>query len=365
MSILQTLLLSISLLLISTSVNSAETSVTVPLDYQLMRKVLINQLYTHSGQTARLWKDSKECSFLDLAEPQIAAENHLVKIDNKVHARIGMLLAGKCIPALEWRGILQTLQQPKLDATGSVLSFPVSQIHAYEANGQPLNIGQLQDVINKAVQAQLSDLKIDLNQSRNDISKTILPFINAEDTEALHDTLNSLRFKKVEVDEDALSIKLGFNGFKKKKQSVQAVPVFSAEEMQKWRQLWQNWRQNLEKGFNQPLLAAQSEQDKTSLHEVLQDADLAFQQGLSEDGGAADPVREFFKDSWDKLTPLLRNVSKQMPGAEGLQFITLLAATDILYQFDNIAAPLGLEISATGLRNMVRAYLAHNHEQLG
>ncbi|QWF71316.1 hypothetical protein KEF85_02145 [Methylomonas paludis] len=362
MPIIPTLVLIGGLLGLISSAHAAETTLTVPLDYQLIRNVLIKQLYNRPDTTARLWKDGKECSFLDLADPQISAENSQIKIDNKVHARIGLLLAGKCMPAIEWRGVLQTFQQPKLDVTGAVLSFPVSRITAYDPGGQPLNIGQLQDVINKAVQAQLSDLKIDLNQARNDIAKTLLPYISADDSETLHDTLNSLRFKHVQVGDNALQIKLGFVGFKKKKQPLQAA-AFSADEMQQWQQLWQSWQHSLENGLNQPVLAEQSAQDKASLREVLQEAGDAFQEGLSNpDNSGPDPVREFFKDSWDKLAPLLRNASKQLPGTEGLQFITLVTATDVLYQFDTIAAPLGLEVSSTGLRNLVRAYLSH---QLG
>ena len=96
------------------------------------------------------------------------------------------------------------------------------------------------------------------------------------------------------------------------------------------------------------------------MREVLQEADAAFEKGLTtEDSGDNDPVREFFNSSWDKLGPLLRNASKRLPGAEGLQFLTLITATDLMYEVESITAPLGLEISANGLRKLARSYLAH------
>lgn len=351
------------LLLTAASGLAAETKLTVPMDYRLIRNVLINQLYTGAGETARVWKDGKDCSFLDLSNPQISGETGSVKIDNNIHARIGINLGGKCMPAFEWSGLLKTLQKPALDAAGDVLSFPVSSATATDANGQQLNINQLQDLINKVVQPKLAELKIDLNQSRNDIIKTLLPFIDANDTEKLQDTVNSLRFKQVQANEKGLQITVGFTGLKQKKSDIKPVAVFNADELQQWQAVWKGWESSLEAALNKPPLAKQAESDKETLREVMQEAGVAFEKGLTEpDAGDNDAVRAFFNDSWDKLAPLLRIASEQMPGAEGLRYLTLIAATDLMYEVEAISSPLGLDISANGLRKLARSYLA---EQAG
>ncbi len=360
MAKIHTALLATGLLLSAANSLAAETKVSVPMDYRLIRNVLVNQLYTGEGQTARLWKDGKQCSFLDISNPQINGENGQVKIDNDIHARIGMTLGGNCIPAIEWSGILETFQKPTLDASGNVLSFPVTSATAYDRNGQQLNIGQLQDLINKAVQPKLAALKIDLNEQRDDIVKTLLPYVDAGDTEKLHDTVNSLRFKQAEAGDKGLLISVGFSGLKQKKADTQPVAAFSSEELQKWQAVWKTWEQNLENSLNRPPLDKQTEADKTLLREVMQDAGAAFERGLTaSDVGDNDPVREFFNESWDKLGPLLRTASKRMPGAEGLRYLTLIAATDLMYELESIGAPLGLEISSNGLRKLARSYLAH------
>lgn len=224
MATVRTFIPACSLILCAANSLAAETRLTVPMDYHLIRSVLINQLYTGEGKSARVWKDGKDCSFLDLSNPQIKGENAQVRIDNNVHARIGLQLGGKCMPAIEWSGMLQTLQQPTLDATGSVLSFPITQAIANDPNGQQLNIKQLQDLITKAVQPKLAELKIDLNQTRGDITKTLLPFIDADDTEKLYDTVNSLRFKRAEAGENALLVDIGFNGAKQKNPACSLLP---------------------------------------------------------------------------------------------------------------------------------------------
>ena len=352
-----------SLLLIAANCPAGETKLTVPMDYRLIRNVLIHQLYTGAGETARVWKDGKDCSFLDLSNPQLGGDSGLVKINNTIHARIGINLGGKCMPALEWSGMLETLQKPTLDAIGDVLSFPVSSAIATDANGQQLQVNQLQDLINKVVQPKLAELKIDLKQSHNDIIKTILPFVDAEDTEKLQDTVNSLRFKQVQASDKGVQITVGFTGLKQKKPDIKPVAAFSAEELQQWQAVWKNWQTSLETALNKPPLAKQAESDKDALREVMQEAGVAFEKGLTESVvGDNDPVREFFNDSWDKLAPLLRTASEQLPGAEGLRYLTLIAATDLMYEVEAISTPLGLDVSANGLRKLARSYLA---EQAG
>lgn len=364
MASIRNILLATGLLLSAADSFAAETKVSVPMDYRLIRNVLVNQLYTGEGETARLWKDGKQCSFLDISNPRINGEKGLVKIDNNIHARIGMSLGGKCIPAIEWSGVLETLQQPTLDATGNVLSFPVTRATAFDRNGQALNINQLQDLINQAVQPKLAALKIDLNESRDDITKTLLPYIDADDTEKLHDTVNSLRFKRAEAGDKALLINIGFTGLNQKKADTRPAAAFNPDELQQWQGVWQGWQQNLENSLNRPPLDVQSDADKATLREVLQEAGTAFEQGLTAaDTGKHDPVRVFFNDSWDKLAPLLRTASKQLPGAEGLRYLTLIAATDLMYELEAIGAPLGLEISSNGLRKLARSYIAHQAGQ--
>ncbi len=360
MAIFRSLFLAAGLTLAASS-HAAETKLSVPMDYGLIRNVLMSQLYTGEGGTARVWKDGKQCSFLDLSNPKIDGEQGQVKIDNNLHARIGMTLGGKCIPAVEWSGVLQTFQKPTLDASGNVLSFPVTQINAFDNNGQALNIGQLQDLINKAVQPMLANLKIDLNESRPEIIKTLTSYIDADDTDKLNEVVNSLRFKKVEANDKALQLSIGFNGLKTKKASKTPVAAFSPDELQQWQSAWLGWQLTLEKSLDQPPLDAQSAETKATLQELMQEAGVAFEEGLTQaEIGKNDPVRGFFNQSWDKLGPVLRTASKQLPGAESLRYLTLIAATDVMYEIESIGAPLGLEISANGLRKLARSYISHH-----
>lgn len=346
-------------LLLSSGGFAREINVPVPMNYRLIQNVLVSQLFTAEGQRAQLWQDGKRCSFLDLSNPQISGQQGQVKIDNTVHAQFGAKMAGKCMALIKWSGILETLQKPTLDKSGNVLSFPVTGVKAYDRKGQSLNIAQLQDLLQKVVAPRLSDLKIDLNESRDDIVKTLLPYIPAEDSEQLYDSVNSLRFNSVKADAQNIVLNLGFAANLKKPVSEPAA-AFNANELKQWQTIWQDWQTSLEQAIDQAPVTGELAQSRQTLHAVLQKAGVAFEQALTNDSGnGKDPVRVFVNESWNQLAPLLRTVSKQLPGAEGLRYLTLIAATDLMYELESIGSPFGLEISANGLRKVARSYINH------
>ncbi|WP_020484769.1 hypothetical protein [Methylomonas sp. MK1] len=359
MSKMRTLLLTTGLLLTAQTGMAREINIPVPMEYGLIKSVLVSELYDGPNESVRAWKDGKQCSFLDLDHPQISGEQGQVKIQNNVQARVGTALGGKCMTLIEWSGILQTLQQPTLDASGNVLSFPVTQLNAFDRNGQPLNIAQLQSLIKKAAEPKLAALKIDLNQSRPDITKTLLPFIAAEDSEELHDTINSLRFNQVKADEKGILINVGYSATNQNTGGLKAAPVLNEAELKQWRSLWQSWQASLEKNIEKAPIATNADAGRASLRDVLQKAGVAFEQGLTAEYVAEnDPVRKFFNSSWDVLAPLLRDASTQLPGNSSLRYVTLIAATDLMYELESIGSPLGLEVSSNGLRKLARSLIA-------
>ena len=337
----------------------SDTSLNLPLDYDLLRSVLITQLYTQENSTARLWKDGKECSFLDLSDPRIQGEKGQIHISNQVHARIGVRLGGKCIPAVEWHGELKTTQKPLLEADGTQLSFPVTSIAAYDHQSQALKIGELEQLIHKAVAPKLAELKLDLNQSRPDIEQSLKRFIAADQADSLQQVINSLRFQKVNVGDKSLDVTLTFNLPKPGKHQPEQQTVLSSDELQQWQALWLGLDMRLQESLQHPPLQQKSEQIKNLLREMMEEAGEAFEQGLTEDASDKqhDPVHVFFKHSWEKMSPLMRQASTRLPAHDSLHYLTLIAATDGIYELDNLASTLGLELSSQGLRQVVRSYL--------
>jgi len=178
----------------------------------------------------------------------------------------------------------------------------------------------------------------------------------------LHDTINSLRFNQVKADEKGILINVGYTATNQNAGGLKAAPVLNEAELNQWRKLWQGWQMSLEKNIEKAPIATNADASRASLRDVLQKAGVAFEQGLTAEYVAEnDPVRKFFNSSWDVLAPLLRDASTQLPGNSSLRYVTLIAATDLMYELESIGSPLGLEVSSNGLRKLARSLIAHEN----
>lgn len=345
--------------------NSAADQLSVPLqiDYSLIKKVLISQLYTGKGTTAELWNDRQGCSYLRLSNPDINGKNGQIQLLNEVQARIGTGLGGQCLTVLEWAGVLETLQQPTLDSAHSVLSFPVTSATAYDREGRHLTINKLQDLIKRFAEPKLAAVKIDLNEARGDIEQTLAHFLPKDNAAEVKQVLQSLRFSSINAKDNGIGIKLEFNA-PAKRTVVQPAPAFSEAEQRQWQAAWQEWEAFLSSSIEQAVHDTKSPELRETLMEILTDSRAAFQAGLEEhDAEGADPVRVFFTDTWVRLAPALKTIAEELPGIQGLRYLTFIAATDAIYELERLGAPFGLNISSDGLRRLARILIAGKQQQ--
>jgi len=351
--------LTILFILMVNQTGSAQT-LTLPLrlDYELIRKVVSEQLYTGNNDSAKIWQDKHDCSYLKLSNPKVAGQEGLIKLTNDVTAQIGTPLGGQCLPLMKWTGLFETLQRPTLSQDHAVLSLPVVKAMAYDQQGKPLDIAQLQELIKTVAEPKLTGLKIDLNKSRADLQRTLSRYVKQESADDLKAMLASLRFNKIAAEDAGIVVELAFNPPAKPKPLPRTAP-FTANEQRQWRDLWHEWRGFLSKTIEQASQDSDSDAVRKSLSSILQDIDQAFNAGVShQTDRGGDPVRLLFTRTWERLSPLLRELSTQLPEAKALQYLTFISATDVIYQLDAIASPFGLGISSDGLRNLVRLLIA-------
>jgi hypothetical protein len=338
-------------------------SLPVQLNYSLIKKALITQLYTGAGDTAELWNDRLRCSYLKLSEPRISGQQGQVKLLNNVEARFGTALGGQCVTVFEWGGVLETLQQPTINSAQTVLSLPVTKVSASDRHGQQLINHQLQELIKRVAEPRLSELKIDLNKSRADIEKTMAEFLPKGNATEIKEALNTLKFSSVEANDNGIAIKLAFNA-PAKVAAKKPAAALSAAEQQQWQATWQEWDAFLSKAIQQASDDAKSPELRDTLMEILLESRSAFQAGLKEhDANGDDPVRLFFTQTWQRLAPALNTLAKELPEIQGLRYLTFIAATDVIYELDNIGAPFGLDISSDGLRRLARILIAGKQQQ--
>ena len=353
-----------SLLLVFAN-NGVADQFTLPvqLDYSLIKKALMIQLYKGAADTAELWKDKHGCSYLKLSNPELSGQKGQIKLINNVQARFGTGIGGQCVTLIEWAGVLETLQQPTINAAQSVLSLPITQVTATDPDGRSMTNNKIQDLIKRFVEPKLSAVKIDLNESRADIEKTVTEFLPKENTAEVKAILNTLKFTSAEAGDKGVAIKLGFVALTKVADKKSAAPLTEAEQKQ-WQASWQEWDAFLSKAIKQASEDAKSAELSDALMETLLEARSAFQAGLKEqDANGDDPVRVFFTNTWERLSPQLKTLAKQLPEIQGLRYMTFIAATDVLYELENLGAPFGLEISSDGLRKLARILIAGKQQQ--
>lgn len=347
--------------------NGLADQFTLPLqvDYSLIKKAMTSQLYTGAGNTANLWNDRAGCSYLKLSDPQIGGQNGQVRLLNNVQARFGTGMGGgQCITVLEWGGILETWQQPTINPQQSVLSFPVTRAVAYDQQGRHLTIDRLQDLIKRYAEPRLAQLQVDLKQSRGDIERNMAEFLPKENMAEVREILDTLKFTGAAAQNDGIAIKLGFNAPAKPASPKSAAPLTEAE-LKQWQAAWQQWDEFLSKAIQQASNDTQSQELRDNLMEILLESRSAFQAGLKAHNPGEDPVRVFFTQTWQRLAPALKTIAKQLPEVQGLRYMTFIAATDVIYELENIGRPFGLEISSDGLRKLARMLIAGQQERTG
>ena len=319
---------------------------------------MVSQLFKGEGGAADVWNDKHKCSFLKLFNPRISGQNGQIKLLNDVQAQFGKSFGGQCIPFIAWDGALETLQQPTVSADGSVLSLPVTKANAFDRQGRQLDIDKLQELIRKVAEPKLAQVKVDLNESRGDMERTLTGFLPKENAGEIKKILSTLKFSGAEANDNGIKVELAFDAPLKKVDPKPEAPFTDAEQKQ-WQSNWQEWDGFLSKAINQAASETQSSELRDTLTEILLESRSAFQAGLkAQSPESSDPVRVFFTQTWQKLAPQLRMLAKELPEVESLRYLTFIAATDVMYELENIGAPFGLEVSSDGLRRLARMLMA-------
>lgn len=354
-------------LLISLFVAAANTASADPytlplqLNYGLLKKAIVSQLFKGEGGSADVWHDKHDCSFLKLYNPQISGVNGQIRLINDVQARFGTGFGGQCIPVLAWEGALETFQQPTVSADRNVLSLPVTKANAYDKQGRQLTIDKLQDLLTKVAAPKLASVKVDLNESRDDMERTLMSYLPPENEPEVKQILSTLRFNSAEANDSGIKIAVSFDAPIKKSAPKPEAPLTAAEQQQ-WQTVWKEWDGFFTKTINQATSETKSPELRNTLNAVLAESRSAFEAGLKSQGNnGTDPVRLFFTQTWEKLTPQLQLLAKELPEAESLRYLTFIAATDVIYQLEAVGAPFGLEITSDGLRRLARLILRNNH----
>ena len=333
----------------------AET-ITVPvfLDYQQLQLLMMQDKFKGPNNTAQYLLDDDGCTSITFSEPHLSAEGELLRVDAKILATIGDPTTGACKVISRWTGRTAVTGKPAL-ISGQPLSvaFRVQTARLYDQQGRLLTDSLVLQAVKEQLHLLLSRYRLDLKPETDQL-KALLPyFLPHYPADRLTKMIDSLRIVHLVVRPNELDVRLQIDVETVAKAGPE--PTLSEHEMQRMEQRYRNWDAFLTFVIKEAATATRSEELRVALLEILLDARYQFKSILGEPPqSAADPVKQLFIRSWERLKPVMREISVHSPEQNLLPFLSFITAADALNALDRFGPAVGLDISTDGLRRLAR-----------
>lgn len=347
----------IAALLLPLQCIARQVSVTVHLEDEFLRQLLITQVFTQPNESARVLDDGRGCNSLVISRPQVASRSSGVTTLSTGQARVGTPLSNKCLSVINWDGFVEVIQEPRLSQEDHIIQLRVLDSNVYGTDMRKhLGTGKIWDWVKRYVHPSVEALTIDLQPALDDLG-TLLPLVlPSDDNERLQRLLASLTLNDVRTDEAGLALTLSFE-LEETVEAAQAAaePPLSADELEQWEIAWRGWDAFLTFVVKHAAASTSRVEFRSELLTVLIKArhDLLDALAAPERRGS-DPVRKLFVETWTRLAPVLRDLSTDLPGATAMRYLSFIAAADALHAIDELGPGTGLEISLEGLRRLAR-----------
>lgn len=346
------------LLLLTTGVGASEISVPLKLDYQFLRRTLLEQVYTDQGDTVQVLGGQTDCNTLVLSDPQIRSDGGRIRIITAVKAGFGQKIAGDCWRTPEWQGFIEAFLEPVIVPEQPIVEFRVADSNLLDREGdKPLVSGALWDWITPHVHSRLAVLKVDLHAPLQEIQALIPLMLAPNGVGAAQRSLESVKFSSLEVADlgIVLTLQLSIPGRVSQPVTLPAEPALTSEEALRWEAAWQRWDAFFTFVIKQVAEDTEQAELRQVLFEVLLDGRYDLIEALTIwKEGVADPVRGLFLKSWERLSPILQQMEPALPGTAVIRYLSFIAAADALKAMDQVSETVGYEISADGLRRLAR-----------
>ena len=356
---MSTRLVALALCLLALPAGAATKEVEVPLqlDHAFVRKMLVEQVYTMTDTTVRVWDDGSGCNFMLLSNPRVSALDGRLRVISDGQARVGTSVGSKCLNVIDWTGTVEVFEQPELDAKAPIVRFRVVDSNLYGKDGKKSVTGTFWDWVKKYVHPRLETVTIDLAQPLADL-REFLPSVLPDNAEEARKLIDSIRLADAKVTPSGVRLDVRFDVDEKtlaeEPLAPEPEPTLSPEEVTAWNAAWDQWDAFITFVAKQAAGDA-LEAQRQELFAVLIEARYDLLDALvPPHPGAPDPVRPLFIATWTRLAPVLRDVSLGMPGEGALRYLTFITAADALGAIDALGPSSGLDISADGLRRLAR-----------
>jgi septal ring-binding cell division protein DamX len=333
----------------------AET-ITIPvfLDYQQLQLLMMWDKFKGPNNTAQYLLDDDGCTSITFSKPHLSAEGELLRVDAKILATIGDPTTGACKVITRWTGRTAVTGKPALLSSQPLsVEFKVQDARLYDQQGRMLTDSLALQMVKEQLHLLLSRYRLDL-KPETDRLKALLPyFLPHYPADHLTGMIDSLRVDHFVVRPDGLDVRLRIDVETIAKAGPEST--LSEHEMHQLEQRYRRWDAFLTFVIKEAATATRSEELRTALLEILLDARYQFKSILSEPlKSSTDPVKQLFIRSWERLKPVMREISVHSPEQNLLPFLSFITAAEALNALDHLGPAIGLDISTDGLRRLAR-----------
>lgn len=332
-----------------------EVRLPLGVESPVIREALMRDLFDDPQQRAVFWGEPGGCSFFYLQDPQVEGQVDRLRVTARGEARLGTEIGDGCLSPIAWSGVLEVLEQPRLD--GWQLRFEVVDSNLYDPQHEKtLLVGQLWDRIKESVQPRFAAVTVDLGGPFRELREFLPSVVAPDKADEARAALESLRPVSARALPRGIVVEAAMEVAEAPSPPAPpaAEPPLSDAEIAAFSaraNRWDAFVTFVVKTLGAKTLSSAAHQ---ALLETLLDARYQILGALEAPSRREDPVRELFLKSWERLRPVADDISRGLPGAEAARVLLFLAAGDALQALDRVGPSFGVEVSEDGLRRMAR-----------
>ena len=339
---------------ISSRLYAETVTVSIKLDYPVLQQLMLHRLFIDPGQSAEILHDPAGCNKIVLSNPRLGEQRQRLEIVTEVKASLGSALLGRCSKLLSWKGEARFLTEPVILSGSRSVKLNVIDSRLYNSQGEMISSGRLWELAGGHFQPLLGQFQVDLAPSIDELRLLLPEVMPGRSAQQLRAVVDSLTLADMRAETVGLSVDVNFQVQRLAEQS-QPEAALSQQEVEQWESNWQMMDAVITFAVKHYASTTKRQDLRATLLDILLDARYQLQDVLTTPASPAhDPVRHWFVSSWERLSPVIREISLETPGQESLLLISLLTATDTLRALDRLGPAIGLDISADGLRRLAR-----------
>jgi hypothetical protein len=330
--------------------------VPVEVDYLVLDAALKQRLYTAAGGRAEFWKGPDGCGYFYGRNPRFGRNQGAVKLETDGNLNLGLGVAGQCLSALEWSGIIEAETAPYID--GFALKFRVTDINFYNPDRtQGAMASRAFGLVKQNLIPRLETFTYDAKPYMERLYGVLNSAPPSSAGAQARAALTSVRLaREVIAEDDGVGLTLEVTvpeDLMREAAAYASVPLTPAQ-VDAWRIALRNADQFLSVAAGQMRGLVPDEQLRRELAGVLADARNRAERAAERPPPGGDPL-PIFRQDWERLRLIIKTAAHRGTfGDQAVELLSFVSVGGAMFALDMQVPALGARISRAGLGELSR-----------